>query len=100
VTFQKWWDANGKEFPRMAGAMSPRDLARDCWKAAQEQVPKTEIIKAENERLRAALERYVAHGEGCISPPPNCPDDWLGYGSFHCVWCGAKAALGGKPGAK
>ena len=48
---------------------------------------------AEVERLRLAIYRCLGKGTGCLSPPPNCPDDWPGYGSFHCGWCAAKAAL-------
>lgn len=58
---------------------------------------KYEASRAQVERLTKALERLVGRDIGCITPPPDAPMDWPGYGSFHCPWCAGKAALALSP---
>lgn len=63
---------------RLTGAIV-KDLGNRAIILERERI----ALAAENARLRAALERLVEHGEGCISEP-DC-------GS--CKWCDAVAAL-------
>ena len=55
------------------------------------------VLAPEVRALREALERLVGRDIGCITPPPDAPMDWPGYGSFHCPWCAGKAALALSP---